>query len=234
METQILEKQLVARHAARMVEPGMIVGLGSGSTAAMAVQFLGDRVRNEGLRFQGVATSPATLTLARQLNIQVVEAWDGGKLDLTIDGADQVTRRGELIKGGGGALLHERIVAAAANRFIVIIDSSKLVDRLGSFPLPVEVFAFGWRNVLTPLQQLGFQPSRREFNQRPVVTEEGNFIIDCEFPASRQFESSLLNMQLREIPGIADHGLFLKLLHTLVIARQGEVEEISFPRQNPC
>ncbi len=78
--------------------------------------------------------------------------------------------------------MHERIVAAAANRFIVIIDSSKLVDRLGSFPLPVEVFPFGWRNVLTPLQRLGFQPSRREFNQRPVVTEEGNYIIDCEFP----------------------------------------------------
>ncbi len=114
----------------------------------------------------------------------------------------------------------------------MIVDSSKLVDRLGSFPLPVEVFPFGWRNVLAPLLRLAFHPSRREFDQQPVVTEEGNYIIDCEFPALRQFESSLLNMQLRDIPGVADHGLFLGLMHTLLIAHGDNVEEIQFPQEN--
>jgi ribose 5-phosphate isomerase A len=224
MGSPILEKQLAARHAVRLVQDGMRIGLGSGSTAAFAIEYLGERVRNEGLKIVGVPTSPASRTLAEKFGVPLAEDNEGFELDLTIDGADEFTRAGDLIKGGGGALFHERIVAAAAKRFIVIADSSKVVEELGAFPLPVEVVRFGWRNVMKRLEALGCKATRREKQGQPFNTEEGNYIIDCAFAPLKS--TSELDRSIHAIPGVVDHGLFLGMAHLILIGRGDAVEEI--------
>lgn len=220
------EKQLAARHAVRLVQDGMRVGLGSGTTAAYAIRFLGERIRDEGLRVVGIPTSAASRDLAESVGVPLATELDGFQLDIAIDGADQATRAGHLIKGGGGALLHERIVDAAASRFVVIGDSSKVVKALGGFPLPVEVFRFGWRNTVGPLTALGGTPTLRQRDGQPFVTEEGNLVIDCVFSSTALESAHRLSRDIRFIPGVADHGLFLDLAHTIIIARGDVVEEI--------
>ena len=221
------EKQLAAKRAVQYVESGMRVGLGSGSTSAWAVRFLGERVQREGLQIVGVPTSSATRQIAIEVGIPLLEDLADFQLDLAIDGADQTTRRGEIIKGGGGALLQERIVAAAAKRFIVIADSSKLVDRLGGFPVPVEVFQLGWKNVQRKLRSLAVEPALRVNKLgQPFVTDEGNYILDCPFAGETLLGAEQLARQIREIPGVADHGIFLNMAQLLVIARGDKVEEI--------
>lgn len=226
-----VEKQLAAGHAVRLVQNGMRVGLGSGTTAAYAIQFLGERIRNEGLKVLGVPTSAASRALAEGVGVPVATELDGFRLDIAIDGADQATRGGSLIKGGGGALLHERIVDAAASRFVVVGDSSKLVNALGGFPLPVEVFTFGWRNTVSALAALGGTPTLRERDGKPFVTEEGNLVVDCDFSPTALESAHHLSRDIRSIPGVADHGLFLGLANTIIIARGNEVEEIDL---RPC
>jgi ribose 5-phosphate isomerase A len=221
------EKELAARHAVQYVKDGMRVGLGSGTTSAYAIRLLGDRVRSEGLRITGIATSAASGSLAESAGITIATDLEGFELDLAIDGADQATRAGDLIKGGGGALLHERIVNAAASKFVVILDSSKLVDDLGTFPLPVEVCRFGWRNALNRLKSLGCMPVLRERSGQAFLTEEGNFIIDCKFEIkSTQFPLDL-ERRIRSIPGVADLGLFLGMADLIIIASGDDVEEIT-------
>jgi ribose 5-phosphate isomerase A len=225
------EKQLVARRAVKYVQDGMRVGLGTGSTAVYAIRYLGDRVHEEGLKVTGVATSPASRELAMLSGIPLAEDLEGFTLDLTIDGADQATRAGEMIKGGNGALLHERIVGGAARRYIIICDSSKLVDRLGSAPLPVEVSRFGWRNALARLEAQGCRANvRRKDGSQFFITEEGNYIIDCQFPPDAFPQPDRLSQVIREIPGVADVGLFLNMVDLLLIARGDQVEEIATSR----
>ncbi len=220
------EKRVAARHAVRFVQDGMRVGLGSGSTAAYAIRYLGERICKEGLRVVGVPTSAASRALANEVNVPIAGDLEGFELDVAIDGADEATRVGDLMKGGGGAMFHERIVASAARRFIVICDSSKLVENLGQFPLPVEVCSFGWRNVANRLRTLGCEPKLRAKDGQPFLTAEGNFIIDCQFtPASLQGLRDL-DQHIATIPGVVDHGLFLGMADVLVIARGEVVEEI--------
>ena len=222
------EKQIAARRAVACVQDGMRVGLGSGTTSAYAIQFLGQRVQAEGLRVTGVPTSVASWDLAAASGIPLADNREEFALDLAIDGADEATRAGELIKGGGGALLHERIVAAAARRFIVIGDSTKLVDRVGTAPLPVEVCPFGWRNVLSRLQLYGGEAKvRRKAGGEFFVTEEGNHLIDCRFPPEWFRLPASLDQSIRAIPGVVDHGLFLGMANLILIARGTEVEEIA-------
>lgn len=224
MNPKDLEKQTAARRAVEFVENGMLVGLGSGSTAAHAIREIATRVR-QGLRIQAIPTSRASADLAREAGIELVPFDHVVKLDITIDGADEIAPGLQLIKGGGGALLHEKIVAAASKRLIVIADSSKLVARLGAFPLPVEVVRFGWPEVAEKLQTIGASARLRlDGSQEPFVTEEGNYILDCrfyEFPEAR-----LLAAQLDVIPGLVEHGLFLDLAAFAIIARGGETELI--------
>jgi ribose 5-phosphate isomerase A len=224
MNSPILEKQLAARHAVRLVQDGMRVGLGSGSTAALAIEYLGERVRSEGLKIEGVPTSPASRALAVKFGVPLAEDNEGFELDLAIDGADELTRAGDLIKGGGGALFHERIVAAAAKQFVVIADSSKVVEELGTFPLPVEVSQFGWRNAMKRLDALGCKTIRREKCCQPFSTAEGNFIIDCAFASIKS--TGELDRAIHAIPGVVDHGLFLGMAHLILIGRGDTVEEI--------
>jgi len=218
------EKAVAAAHAVALVTDGMRVGLGTGSTAAIAVKLLGERVRG-GLRITGVPTSERTRELATQLGIPLTDFAATQELDIAIDGADEADRSLRLIKGGGGALLREKIVASTAKRFVVIADSSKLVERLGKFPLPVEVVKFAAPLVMSKLRKLGAEPRVRTGpTGAPFVTDEQNHIVDAKFGVIGDPEA--VARALADTPGVVDHGLFLGMAQTLVIGRGERVEVI--------
>jgi ribose 5-phosphate isomerase A len=196
--------------AAQLVEDGMVVGLGTGSTAAYLVAELGRRVAKEGLHFVGIPTSERTGEQARSLGISLTTLADHPEIDLTIDGADEVELGTlYLIKGHGGALLREKIVAAASKRMAVVVDESKLVKRLGStFSVPVEVVPFGWQATQRKLQALGANPALRPgVDGKPYVTDGGHFILDCAFGPMR--DPKKIARELDEVVGVVEHGLFL-------------------------
>jgi ribose 5-phosphate isomerase A len=218
------EKQVAARRSLDYVQQDMLVGLGSGSTAAHAIRFLGERVR-DGLRIQGIPTSDASAELARSVGITVVPFDRHAQIDVTIDGADEIGPGLQLIKGGGGALLHEKIVAAASKQFVIIADSSKLVKRLGAFPLSVEVIPFGWPAAADRLHALGANPVLRLISsEQPFLTDEGNYILDCQFKTFP--EATVLAEELDSITGLVEHGLFLDLADVAVIGRGDETQVI--------
>lgn len=210
-----------AREAARMVESGMRVGLGTGSTAAWLVRCLGERVREEGLQITGVPTSSRTAALARDVGIKVVSLDEAQWLDLTIDGADEVDDQLNLIKGGGGALLQEKIVATASDQMVVIADASKHVDTLGAFPLPVEVIPFGWKTTKALLEEtligldvMGRDAALRMNSDTPYVTDEGNYIVDLHL--KRIGNARQLSLILNQIPGVVENGLFIDICDVLI------------------
>jgi ribose 5-phosphate isomerase A len=193
-------KRLAAESAVTQVETGMIVGLGTGTTGEFVLRALARRIQ-EGLRITGVPTSERTAALAGELRIPLTELTQ--PIDIAIDGADEVERDTlNLIKGRGGALLREKIVAQAAARFLVVVDQTKLVDRLGAVPVPVEVVPFAWQATARLLQDLGAKLNRRDF-----VTDNGNYILDCAFGMIESPES--LASRLDRITGVVEHGLFI-------------------------
>jgi ribose 5-phosphate isomerase A len=210
--------------AAARIEPGMRVGLGTGSTAAWFVRELGARVAAEGLAVTAVATSEATARLAREVGLTVSEPDAVSTLDVTVDGADELDDTLRLIKGGGGALLREKIVAAASSRMWVVADRSKLVPKLGAFPLPMEVTRFGlsWTlaRVRAALQashvgdEVGLRVQGK--SEDAFVTDGGNYILDCRCGAIPEPEA--LAERLAAIPGVVEHGLFVGLATAAVIA----------------
>ncbi len=218
-------KKLAAEYAADKVENGMTVGLGTGSTAYWAIERLAERARG-GLRIQAIATSQRSEEQALQAGIPLVTFAELGKrkLDITIDGADEADPDFNLIKGGGGALLREKIVAAASSRMIVVVDSSKLVNTLGRFPLPVELVPFGVEQTLLRLQELGGAPRLRVVGDERFRTDNGHFIADCDFgPIADPAELSGL---LNALPGVVENGLFIGLAQSIVVGYpDGRVEE---------
>jgi ribose 5-phosphate isomerase A len=218
------EKAAAAARAVEMVQDGMRVGLGTGSTAAYAVKGLGARVR-KGLRITGVPTSERTRELAEKEGIHLSDFTQGVTIDLTIDGADEADRSLRLIKGGGGALLREKVVASVTKRVVIISDSTKVVERLGKFPLPVEVVRFAWPVVAARLADLGAQPKLRPGSGGgPFVTDESNYILDAGFGFISDPER--LSAVIDAMPGVVGHGLFIGLAHVLVVARGDAVEVI--------
>ena len=209
-------KRAAALRAVAEVADGMVVGLGSGSTAAFAIEGLGERVA-KGLRIVGIPTSEATAALARRNGIPLTSFAEHRRIDLTIDGADQVERGTlNLIKGLGGALLREKIVAVTSVRLIVIIDESKLVDRLGGrTPLPVEIVAFGWQGTLDRLTGLGCAAQLRRAGDQPFTTDGGNHIADCSFPAIP--DPVALETRLSSVVGVIETGLFIGLAATIMV-----------------
>lgn len=196
----------------------MTVGLGSGSTASLAVAALGRRV-SQGLRISGIPTSEKTAELARGLGIPLSTLADCGLVALTIDGADEVELGSlDLIKGLGGALLREKLVAAASARLVIVVDESKLVDRLATDfrPLPVEVVAFAWQTTARRLESLGAQATlRMTGNGLPLVTDQGNYTLDCRFrsaPPARE-----LSPRLDATVGVVEHGLFLGMTSQAIV-----------------
>ena len=216
-------KRAAGRRGAELVEDGMRVGLGTGSTAEHLIARLGERVRDEGLRFVGVATSQGTATLAREAGLRVVELDEVEWLDLAIDGADEFDARLNLIKGGGGALLHEKIVAAASERMVVIADASKGVGALGAFPLPVEVVSFGWRatralleEAMAGLDVMGTEAQRRMgADGEPFVSDGGNYIVDLRL--GRIADPARTSLAINQIPGVVDNGLFVDMCDEVLI-----------------
>jgi ribose 5-phosphate isomerase A len=228
-------KQAAAERALGFVRPGMKLGLGSGSTAGRFVALLGAEIAN-GLAIVGVPTSERTLSQARALGVPLSTLEETPELDLTIDGADEIDPELRLIKGGGGALLREKIVAAASRRMVVIADASKAVKTLGRFPLPVEVAPFGQAATRRHIERLGRDLglggaiALRKSGDRPFVTDGGHYIFDCAFLSIGDPEA--LARGLRAIPGVVEHGLFLRLATTAIVAGSDGVEIIGEPAEN--
>jgi len=211
----ISEKQRSAEAACEYVKDGMIVGLGTGSTAEFAVKKIGELVRN-GLSIRGIPTSDATKILAESEGIPLIDFSETMFIDLTIDGADEIDSNLNMFKGGGAALLREKIVASASREEIIIVSVSKLVQQLGAFPLPVEVIPFGWQVVFNQLESLQGNPELRLKQGQPSVTDQGNFIVDCHF---RKIENpEQLEQHLNMIPGVVENGLFINLCTRMIMA----------------
>jgi ribose 5-phosphate isomerase A len=209
----------LAAEAMHYVEPGHVIGLGTGRAASAFIAALAVHVR-AGLEIRGVPTSKATAALARRLGIPLVSLDDVAELDLAVDGADEVDPRMDLMKGYGGALLREKVVAAAARRFIVLVGRKKLVPALGSHGrLPVEIVAFAAGPCRRRLVALGYPPRLRANGSEPVVTDNGNLIYDCQVQPID--DPAALDAEIRAIPGVVGTGLFLGMT-TAVLLWDGE------------
>lgn len=219
-------KQEAADQAAQWIENGMVVGLGSGSTATLAVAAVGQRVK-EGLRLTGIPTSEQTGHQAQGLNIPLATLGEYPEIDLTIDGADEVERGTlNLIKGGGGNQLREKIVASASRRLLIVVDESKLVDRLGTHaPVPVEVAQFGWQATARSLEKLKGNPTLRRHPDGAVfITDGGNYILDCAFGQIEEPEK--LQLELDGVVGVVEHGLFLGMASAVLVGRTDGVQRL--------
>jgi ribose 5-phosphate isomerase A len=212
-------KQVAGEYAATLVRTGQVVGLGTGSTAVFAVRALGRRRKLEGLDVLGIPTSLETEREARSLGIPITTLEEHPKVDITIDGADEVDPHLTLIKGRGGALLREKIVAQATRREVIICDPSKVVAKLGvKTPLPVEVLRFGWMTTRAHLERLKAKARMREKDGSPFVSDNGNYIIDCQFRSIADPEQ--LEEDINTIAGVVENGLFVKLAHLVVVGQK--------------
>ncbi len=219
--TILEQKKAAAEEALKYVKDGMLLGLGTGSTADLFTEALGKKVA-EGLNVKCVPTSEATRQLAERLDIELIQLNDEPVLDLTIDGADELDAQLRLIKGGGGALLREKIVATSSKMMIVIADESKKVDVLGKFPLPIEVVQYGARATAFMIGTVGEWAGctgkielRKDDNENPFITDNGNYIIDCHFGEIKEPEKLLSG--LSSIAGVVEHGLFVSICKVAIL-----------------
>jgi len=221
-------KKNSAVFAADFVKQGMTIGVGSGSTVYWLIEELGRRVR-QGLQIVAVPTSSVTAEQAKQAGIALSELNAVEEIPLTIDGADEIDEKGNLIKGGGGALLQEKIVASASRELIIIADSSKLVHRLGKFPLPVEVVPFGYRHVERQILNSGScrRTTVRTRGENIFVSDHSNYILDCDYGQIE--DAAALNTALHLIPGVVETGLFVNMASKAIIGwDDGRVEVLSY------
>lgn len=218
------EKEAAARASMQFVRDGQIVGLGTGSTAAHAVRLLGERVAT-GLKIRGIPTSTRTKELAEAAGIAIATLDEFQQIDVTIDGTDEFDPELNLIKGGGGALLREKVIASASKQLVIIADSSKQVSMLGKFPLPVEVIPFAQAVVAKRIEALGASVKLRQYAYgNPYITDEGHHILDCSF--GQIPDPPALARQLKTIPGIVEHGLFIDLASVVLVAKATQVVEL--------
>ncbi|MAI92121.1 ribose-5-phosphate isomerase RpiA [Ponticaulis sp.] len=227
-------KRNAAAAAMEFVEDGMVIGLGTGSTASFFVEFLAEEVE-EGLSVKGVPTSEATHKLAMELGVPLLPVEQVERIHLTIDGADEIDAHANLIKGGGGALLREKIIANASDHVIVIAYAGKVAETLGSFPLPVEVTPFGFtltaKKVYDALRKTGIDKpvvKLREASGKPgpLVTDGGNYILDCECKTIPSPQATALALSV--IPGVVEHGLFLSMTRTVILGDEEGAEILEF------
>ncbi|MBS0152185.1 MAG: ribose-5-phosphate isomerase RpiA [Nitrospira sp.] len=221
-------KKAAALKAVEFVRDGMVVGLGTGSTAKHLVMALGEQVR-AGMKLRAVPTSLETAELARQVGISLIDTENRWEIDVAIDGADQVDPQFNLIKGGGGALLKEKIVAASAQQFIVMVDQTKQVPALGgSFPLPIEIIPFGWGSTAREIEALTRgRVVLRERNGAPFKTEAGHLILDVHL--DRIDQPAELETALNLIPGVVETGLFVNRTHLLIVGASDGVHILHVP-----
>jgi len=222
------EKKNAALEAVKHVKDGFIVGLGSGSTAAYAIEEIGNRIKNEELRVLGVPTSYQALLLAVNHKIQITTLEEHPTLDLTIDGADQIDEKLNLIKGMGGALAREKIVAFASKKLVIVADETKKVKILGEngHPVPVEALPFATSIVTRKMREIGGKPVLREGVRKagPVITDNGNVILDVEFGLVRK--PAELERELKSLPGVVETGLFVKMANVVYIGKRSGVEKL--------
>ena len=229
MNEQERLKRQAAERAVEFVESGMVLGLGTGSTARHVLEVLAERLRTGRLRdLVGVPTSRATEAHARELGFPLATLEEEPRIDLTLDGADEIDPELRLIKGLGGALLWEKIVASASERVVIVADECKLVDRLGeSAPLPVEVIPFGWTTHLAFLDLLGARATlRRDAEGEPVMTDGGHYLLDCRFEEGI-LEPERVERELRQRVGVVETGLFLDLADAAVVSGADGVKVLS-------
>jgi ribose 5-phosphate isomerase A len=227
------KKAAAAQAIESFLKDGMTIGLGSGTTSRWFVRILGERVA-KGLQVIGVPSSKSTGQLAQEVGVQLADLNEVGQLDLTIDGADEIDGKGRMIKGGGANLLWEKIVACASKKMVCIVDESKLVERLGRFPLPVEVIPFAWRSTERHLRELleqeGFgavQMDMRGGLEKPLVTDSGHYLLDCHLGQIADPES--LATKLKTIPGVVEHGLFIGIATDAVVGQaSGHTKVLTF------
>jgi ribose 5-phosphate isomerase A len=220
-------KQAVGEVAAQLVQSGMLVGMGTGSTVAYFIEALGRRIQTEGLKIRGIPTSEATVAHATRLGIPLVPLTPQTRPDLTIDGADEANPRLDLIKGGGGALLREKLVAAAASEFVVIADTSKCVAHLGAFPLPIAVVPFATQNLIAELtEEFEVVPRLRlRTDGTPFVSDDGLYILDLPFGLIKR--PAILDKCLKILPGVVETGIFIGLAKRMLVGHpDGRVEAV--------
>ncbi|PYX76456.1 MAG: ribose 5-phosphate isomerase A [Acidobacteria bacterium] len=223
------EKEAAARASLRFVNDGDIVGLGSGSTAECAIRLLGERLKS-GLRIRGIPTSVRSKELAASLGIPLTTLDDYQQIDVTIDGADEFDPELRLIKGGGGALLREKIIASASKKVVIVADSSKQVQVLGKFPMPVEVIPFAQALIANKITALGASVTLRQYvDENPFVTDDGHRILDCRF--GQIPDPPTLAHTLSDMPGVVEHGLFINMVNVVLMGKGDEVME--FRRLKP-
>lgn len=216
MELKDQAKKLAGEHAISFLEPGMTIGIGTGTTVYWFIEALAKKV-TQGFQCVGVPTSTASDQLAKKLGIPMTVLNEVDKIDITIDGADEIDPQLNLIKGGGAALLQEKMVAAASSQEIIIADSSKLVQTLGVFPLPVEVIPDGWKQVQRQFQQrYNITAEPRMKDGKILITDHGHYILDCYFNAISN--PAQLSIELNMTPGVVENGLFVKMASSAIIA----------------
>jgi len=220
-------KKRAASEAVKHVKDGFTVGLGSGNTAAYAIKEMGRKIRQEKWKILGVPTSHQALRLAVHSSIQITTLEEHPQLDLTIDGADQIDKELNLIKGMGGALTREKVVASATKQLIIVADQTKLAEKLGkSQPLPIEVLPFALPTVMLKIQKMGGNPILREGEGKvgPVVTDNSNFILDADFgPIDSPKE---LDLELKFIPGVIETGLFIEMADVVYVGKPTGVDKL--------
>lgn len=224
-------KKRAALEALKHLKDGFTLGLGSGSTAAYAIREIGRKIQQEGLRISGIPTSYQALLLAVDCGIPLTTLNEHPKLDLTIDGADQIDEALNMIKGMGGALTREKIIASASRQLVIVADETKLVKKLGTnHPVPVEALPFSLPTVLSKVLEMGGRPVLREGRGKvgPVVTDNGNFIVDVDFGVINAPKE--LNSRLNLIPGVVETGLFIEMANTIYVGKPGSVEKLERKR----
>jgi ribose 5-phosphate isomerase A len=221
------DKQLVAIHAAKFVENDMLVGLGTGSTANYFIEELARRQQQENLKVTTIASSNISMIKAQSLGLNVVSLQQVGSIDLYVDGADEITPDMTLLKGRGYDLVMEKLLAKAAKQFIVVADKSKQVKRIGSnFPIPIEVMPFAWKAAKHSIEQLGGVGDLRPNSAKDglCISSYGSLVLDMKFDSS--ISEASLNQILNNIPGVVEHGIFSNLAHAVLIADNGNIEEL--------
>lgn len=218
------KKKRAGEKAIEFIKDGMIVGLGSGSTVYWMLKKLGELV-SQGLNIKGIPSSIRTETWAKEFGVPLTDFSEVQKLDVAIDGADEVDPHFNLIKGGGGSLLREKIVDASSNKLIIIVDETKMVSELGAFPLPVEVVPFGWEVTAKQISQLGCTPTIRKINRKTFISNNGNFILDCKFSHPIK-DPNTLHKELKLLLGVVETGLFVKMTDIVIIGKKDYVSII--------
>lgn len=222
-------KKLAGIKAAEFVKDGMVVGLGTGSTAYYFVEEIGRRIKEEGLQITAVTTSSVTSKQAEVLNIPLKSIDEVNEVDVTVDGADEVDGQFNGIKGGGGALLMEKVVATPSKEYIWVVDESKLVEKLGAFKLPVEVVQYGAEQLFRYFERVGYKPAFREKDGQRFVTDMKNFIIDLDLGSID--DPIALGQELDHIVGVVEHGLFNHMVDKVIVAGQNGIQILTSKKE---